>query len=199
MHQLILASQSARRRHILKEQGYEFSVHPLELSEILKKNLTPIEQIRDLALQKAKAAVAELNSLKGQDILVLAADTVVLFEGQILGKPKNFQDAVQMLSQMSGKEHEVITAFCLWDLGRDCFVLEHDISKVCFRPLQKQEIIEYVESGEPMDKAGAYGIQGQGGKLVDRYEGSFQNIVGLPIEKLKEVLDKNGWSIRKKS
>ncbi|MCJ8275369.1 MAG: septum formation protein Maf [Bdellovibrionales bacterium] len=199
MHELILASQSPRRRHILTERGFEFRCFPIEVSEIPDENLNVLDQISDLAHQKASAAVKELKLLESGDILVLSADTVVLFEGKIVGKPKNKEDAVQILTRMSGQEHQVVTGYCLWDLGPDRFILGREISTVRFRVLTKEEIIEYVDSGEPMDKAGSYGIQGQGGNFVEKYEGSFNNIVGLPIEKIEKVLQENGWLIKKQS
>lgn len=197
MYELVLASQSPRRKHILTEWGYEFRTYSIEVSEILKKNLTPIEQIRDLAHQKALAAKSTLKLSESLDILLLTADTVVLFENKILGKPKSHADAAQTLRRMSGKKHKVITAFCLWDLGWDRLILEHDISDVQFLNLDDQTIEEYVQTGEPSDKAGSYGIQGKGRALVESYQGSFENIVGLPIQKIENVLRENGWNVRK--
>ena len=199
MHELILASQSPRRRHILMERGFVFRCIPIEVSEIPDKNLNVMDQISDLARQKGEAAIESLKSLKSQDILVLAADTVVLLDGEILGKPKNWQDACEVLGRMSGREHQVVTGYCLWDLSRDCPILGHEISHVEFRNLTKEEIIEYVNTGEPMDKAGSYGIQGEGKRLVKKYSGSFNNIVGLPIEKIEKVMQENGWIIKKQS
>lgn len=199
MHELILASQSPRRRHILMERGFVFRSIPIEVSEIPDKNLNVMDQISDLARQKAHAAVDSLKPLKSGDILVLSADTVVLLEGEFLGKPTSRADACEVLGRMSGKSHQVVTGYCLWDLGPDRFILGHEVSDVEFRRLTKEEIVEYVNTGEPMDKAGSYGIQGEGKKLVKNFTGSFNNIVGLPIEKIEEVIQKNGWIIKKQS
>lgn len=199
MHELILASQSPRRRHILMDRGYKFRTFPIEVSEIPDKNLNVMEQISDLARQKAKAARDELKLLESKDILILSADTVVLFEGEILGKPKNLENAVDMLGRMSGLKHQVVTGFCLWDLGPDRFILGQEVSNVVFRALTKEEIVEYVNTGEPMDKAGSYGIQGKGRLLVESFQGCFDNIVGLPIDNIEKVIQENGWNLRKES
>lgn len=199
MHELILASQSPRRKQILSERGYEFRTFPIEVSEIPNKNLNLNDQISDMAKQKAQAAAAKLKSLKSQEVLILSADTVVLFDGKILGKPKNQREAILTLGQLSGRKHHVVTGFCLWDLGSERFILSHVVSNVEFRLLGAKEIQDYVATGEPMDKAGSYGIQGKAQKFVKQYSGSYNNIVGLPIEEIEKVMLENGWIIEKKS
>ena len=199
MHELILASQSPRRRHILTERGFEFRTFPIEVSEIPNENLNLIDQISDLGRQKAEAAANELKLLELGEILILGADTVVIFDGQILGKPKNFDDACQTLARLSGKSHQVITGFCLWDLRPGRFILGHSISDVNFHSLTQKDIEDYVATGEPMDKAGSYGIQGEAKKFVKEFKGSYHNIVGLPIDEIEKALDENGWVIKKQS
>lgn len=184
---------------ILEEWGFEFRIVPIEVSEILDKNLNYLAAVSDLAQQKAQAAVDGIKLLESQDILVLSADTLVVLDGKFLGKPQNKSEAHSTLNQLSGKVHEVITGFCLWDVRPHRFILGHDISYVRFRKLSESEIESYVASGDPMDKAGSYGIQGEAGKFVESVSGSFKNIVGLPIEKIEEVIEKNGWKIKRKS
>ncbi len=199
MHELVLASKSPRRKLILEEAGYEFRTFPLEVSEILDKNLNEMEQISDCARQKAVAAAAQLKPLKLKDILILSADTLVLFGGQSLGKPQNDIEAIDTLKLLSGKTHQVVTGFCLYDLKTNRIVLGHSVSEVEFRVLDSQEIIRYVQSGEPMDKAGSYGIQGAAAAFVKMYTGDLQNIIGLPLSDIERVIAENGWIIRKKS
>jgi septum formation protein len=135
------------------------------------------------------------KQLKNQDYLVLAADTMVIVDGDCLGKPKNFAEAVIFLRRLSGRSHEVKTALFLIN----CRTLEQDeeitTSKVYFRNLTEDEISQYVQSGEPMDKAGAYGIQGLGGTFVAKVEGSMDTVVGLPMETFKKILTRNNWDV----
>jgi septum formation protein len=180
MHELVLTSTSPRRRQILNEAGYKFRTFPLEVSEILNENMSLHERISDCARQKVMAAVESGKLLKSKEILLLGADTVVVHEGQILGKPRNEQDATQILTQLSGQIHSVITGFCLFDLTTERLILDHDITSVHFKKLSPEDIREYVESGDPMDKAGAYGIQTAAKKFVESYEGSLNNVIGLP-------------------
>ena len=196
MHKLILASQSPRRKQILEEHGFEFTTFSIEVSEIPNKNLNITDQVCALAQDKAEAAKAAFKPTESFNYIILSADTVVVHNQQLLGKPQNTDHARLILEQLSGSTHEVITGFCLIDLSRDEVEVGYDISTVVFKNLQKQQIMEYIDTGEPMDKAGAYGIQGQGRELVESYQGSFKNIVGLPIEKLESVFLKHGWDFR---
>lgn len=199
MHELILASQSPRRKQLLEERGFKFRTFPIEVSEIPNENLNLNEKISDLARQKAQAAARELKSLKSKEILILAADTVVVFKGQILGKPKNTADAIQTLSQLSGNSHQVITGFCLWDLSSERFVLRQCSSQVEFYDLSLADIKAYVQTGEPMDKAGSYGIQGEARQFVKEFSGSYENIVGLPVEQVEKTISENGWTLARRA
>ncbi len=196
MHELVLTSQSPRRKQILLERGYEFCIFPIEVSEILNENLNLPDRISDCAKQKVEAAAQSFKPLKSKDYLMLGADTVVVFQSKTLGKPKNEQDAVSILNQLSGQVHEVITGFCLFDLRKEHLILGHDCTRVRFRTLSQKEIIEYVDSGDPMDKAGAYGIQGTAKKFVEGFEGSLNNVIGLPIEKIEKVFQENDWQFK---
>jgi septum formation protein len=182
----ILASQSPRRRELLGQIIQEFDVIPAKGEEDTRGETSPERVVVTLAAQKA-AEVAALDAAQGK--AVLGSDTVVAFHGEILGKPKDEQDAVRMLKLLSGNTHEVFTGVCIIYPKGDGAVthLAADCTKVTFERLTDEQIAAYVESGSPMDKAGAYGIQDGG--LVHCIEGSFSNVVGLPIELVKEMIE----------
>ena len=198
MYQFILASESPRRRQLLQTSGFVFEVHPVKVSEIPDKNLNIDEQILDIAGRKSEAAFSSLKGVKKQDFLVLAVDTMVVLSGRTLGKPVNSQEAFDFLKLLSGKTHEVKTALCLVESRGQQRVSQIETSKVSFKILSDDEIWTYIQSGEPMDKAGAYAIQGLGGKFVDHLEGGFDNVVGLSIKCLESMLEKNHWLVERK-
>lgn len=195
MFKLILASQSPRRRKILSDAGYKFIDLPVNVSEIPDKNLNLDEQIIKIALEKAEACLNENNHLKNQDFLIIAADTMVILDGIMLGKPKDFAEAQSFLAKLSGRSHQVKTSLILLN----CRTLEQEkgiaTTQVYFRQLNDSEIVEYVQSGEPMDKAGAYGIQGLGGTFVNHIEGSMDTVVGFPLFLFQEMLKKHNWKV----
>lgn len=199
MFQLILASQSPRRRQLLIEAGYNPRVDTVKVSEIIEEKLNLRDAVKRVARTKAEAYIKANKHMKSQRILLVAADTIVSFEGMILGKPQNNIEAVKTLTRLSGKSHSVITAFCVYDFSSGKWVDEAVETKVWFKDLSPAEIESYVTSGEPMDKAGSYGIQGEGGKFVEKYEGSWSNVVGLPMEKFEEVIKRSGWDVCKRS
>lgn len=199
MRELILTSKSPRRKTILEERGFEFHIFPIEVSEILNKNLNLPDQISECAHQKVKAALNSPKLPKSGDKLLLGADTVVVYDKKILGKPKNVPEAINILNQLSGQVHEVITGFCLFDLRSKRLILDHDSTKVKFKILEEKAIEDYVASGDPMDKAGAYGIQGEARKFVESFEGSLFNVIGLPIEKIEKIFKQENWFVKKKS
>jgi septum formation protein len=167
--ELVLASQSPRRSELLRSAGISFRVQAANIDETPLPGEAPVAYVRRLAREKAEAVPGEL---------VLGADTVVVAGGQILGKPVNANDAIRMLLLLSGRRHEVITGFCL--KGPET-ITGHDTTAVFFAPLTVDEIRAYVATGEPMDKAGAYAIQGLASRFVERIEGSYSNVVGLPV------------------
>lgn len=183
----ILASASPRRKELLKEIVPAFEILPSHGEEIVDENLSPKELVKALAKQKA-SEVALLPQAEGK--IVLGADTVVALQGKILGKPADKEEAFSMLSALSGKMHEVYTGVCILcptnEGGRVAFT-EADCTKVYFFELEKEKIFDYIATGSPMDKAGAYGIQDGG--LVERIEGSFSNVVGLPTELCKKMVE----------
>lgn len=200
MLRLVLASQSPRRRDLLREVGYDFVVDHVKVSEIIDENLNPEQVVLDLARKKATALLSSDKYRKQQGFLVLGADTLVVLDGQALGKPKNIEEAKAFLGRLSGQTHSVMTGFYLGISNQGPAAEAVEISKVTFRKLSPAEISDYVATGEPMDKAGAYAIQGLGGKFVSRLEGSKSNVVGLPLEALESLLKQNGWNVgRKKS
>lgn len=181
---LILASTSPRRQSLLAELGVPFSISAPGLEqEILDPALPLAEALERLALEKA-CSVARENP----QALVLGADTIVCREGVRLGKPRDAQDAFQMLRSLSGAEHEVITAVALVCAESGKSITRHAQSFVRFRSLSEQEIRDYIAGGEPLDKAGAYGIQGEGGKFVQALQGPYDNVVGLPLDLVREML-----------
>lgn len=195
MYRLILASQSPRRLHLLGEAGFKVTAVPVKVSETIDKNLNLPDALKDLALRKAKAFVQSHNQLKGQKILVLGADTVVALGDQVLGKPTSPAVAEQTLRLLSGQSHRVLTAFGLVALNSGAEISECAETIVEFRALSDAEIQEYVKTGEPMDKAGSYGIQGGGGAFVSKITGSWSNVVGLPMELFKSCLQKHHLGI----
>jgi septum formation protein len=170
---LILASQSPRRAEILRQAGIPFAVRAAPVDETPQAREQPADYVRRLAEAKARAVPA------AADEIVLGADTTVVIDGEMLGKPADAADARGMLAKLSGRHHEVLTGICL--LQSEHCVVDHAVTAVWFAPLSGREIAEYVESGEPMDKAGAYAIQGAASKFIPRVAGCYFNIVGLPV------------------
>lgn len=199
MLEIALASQSPRRRELLSTAGFEFRVFPVKVSEIIDENLTPAGAASRIATAKVQACIEQNNELKSPGFLVLGADTMVVLGERILGKPRNFSEAQQFLRTLSGKTHCVITGFSLWESGSTKVWTGAELTEVKFRILSESEISSYVASGEPMDKAGAYAIQGDGGKFVSSFTGSRSNVIGLPLERLEKVLKENFWNVRRRT
>ncbi len=198
MHEFILASQSPRRRELLAQAGYEFRIMPVEISENLNKNLSLDRAIQALAEDKAAAWENVYNHLKSQRILVLTADTMVVFRDVALGKPENSEQVGAFLRLLSGQVHQVKTALCLTDLEEGRRVSAVATSEVRFRGLSETEIGDYIASGEGLDKAGGYAIQGQAAKFVASLDGEWANVVGLPITLLERMLRENGWTVHRR-
>lgn len=184
---IILASNSPRRRELLAQIGLAFTVAPADVDESVLPGESPVSCVERLAQDKARAAAKRAG--KG---IVIAADTIVAAGGAILGKPADAEDARRMLTELSGREHEVVTGLAVMDAASEQCVTRTSITKVWFRDLSDREIASYVATGEPLDKAGAYGIQGRGALLVERIEGCYSNVVGLPLSLLGEMLREFG-------
>ena len=183
----ILASASPRRRELLTQVGLEFEVMVSDADENIEESLSPDELVKRLSLIKA-AAVKEELSAKGADgdSAVIGADTVVFHNGEILGKPKDEEDAFRMLKSLSGDTHSVYTGVTIL-LGDETITFANE-TKVVFDTISDEEIKRYIASKEPMDKAGAYGIQGLGGAFVTSIEGEYANVVGFPIGEFCHIL-----------
>lgn len=180
---MILASQSPRRRELLERMGIKnFTVAAPNVDESVEGGLSPAEIVERLSRRKAAAAAERA----GPDDLIIAADTVVALDGAVLGKPRDEADAFAMLSALSGREHHVYTGVTVRQ--GDKTVTRHEETAVAFREISPEEIRGYVATGEPMDKAGAYGIQGIGALLVKGIRGDYCNVMGLPVFRLGRIL-----------
>ena len=184
---IILASNSPRRRELLGQMGIErFHIISPDVDETVAAGLSPARIVEELSLRKAGAAAKRA----GPEDLIIAADTVVALDGAVLGKPRSGDEAFAMLSALSGREHHVYTGVTVLRGGRA--VTEHEETAVTFRPLEPGEIRGYIATGEPMDKAGAYGIQGLGALLVSGIGGDYCTVVGLPVFRLRRILARCG-------
>lgn len=192
MKKLILASQSPRRAELLKNAGFLFSILPTYVSEIPDENLSLDQQILKIAEDKAKAAIATMTD-QGLDAVVLSADTMVCIGNKPIGKPNDAADAKNTLRLLSGNFHVVKTAIVLIDLRSQHQVSHIETTQVKFKTLTDAEIMDYIATGEPMDKAGSYAIQGIGKKFVESITGDYENVVGLPIKKVQKILEENKW------
>lgn len=177
---LVLASRSPRRQELLRAQGLQFTVQPAQLDEVVLEGESPADHVRRLSLEKAAAVAAD-----HAEAMVLGSDTVVVVDGEILGKPADEAQARAMLARLSGRTHRVFSGVAL--VGPTGRWADHEETDVRFRPLDEAEIAGYVASGEPMDKAGAYGIQALGALLVDGIEGCYFNVMGLPLQALRRI------------
>lgn len=188
---IILASGSPRRSELMKQVGFDFKISTCNTDESYDEGMTPSEIVMELSLRKADAVFDK--EMPEKDTVVVAADTIVAIDNEILGKPKDRNDAIRMLSELSGKKHQVYTGVTLYYYVAGRVFIENfaDCADVYFRELSQDTIISYVDSWEPMDKAGAYGIQGLGAILVDKIDGDYYTIVGLPIAKVYHSIKNN--------
>jgi len=180
---LILASASPRRRQLLQEAGVSFTVIPSNIKEVL----LPGESPDDYALRVAREKAQEIAH-RSAESWILGADTIVEIDGQVLGKPQDMADGFRMLQLLSGRTHEVKTAFVILDSTGQIKAQQVVTSRVTFKPLSDTQIREYLLTGEPFDKAGAYAVQGLGSVLIETVEGSYTNVVGLPVEEVLAAL-----------
>ncbi len=205
---LILASSSPRRRELLKQIGAEFEIFPAQGEEVIT-SVKPEQTVLELSRQKAQeVADCLLSSGERQEekifqtgeiekTLILGADTVVAFGGKILGKPKDREDAIQMLQMLSGSTHSVFTGVTIvaaGEGGQKAYSF-YEETKVTMYPMPMPEILSYIQTGEPMDKAGAYGIQGKGAVYIERIQGDYNNVVGLPVARIFQEMQKTGIDI----
>ena len=185
MARIVLASASPRRRDLLRQIGLsDFTIRVSDAAEDYPPDLSPAEIVEHISREKAEAVPC------APDELVIAADTMVFLDGQKLGKPADEADALRMLTALQGRRHTVRTGVTVRQGDR--FLTESEATEVEFRPLSEAELRAYIATGEPMDKAGAYGAQGRGALLVERLDGDFFNVMGLPVLRLSRMLEKFG-------
>jgi septum formation protein len=189
---LILASASPRRAEILRNAGIQFEIRKTDVDESRIVGELPGDYVRRLALAKALSAAAEYRDPIDKT-LILGADTVVVVDADILGKPASQDDARSMLRRISGRIHEVHTGLAVLRKPGTMQRVVEEITRVHFASLTEREIEDYIATGEPFDKAGAYGIQGIGGRYVTRIEGCYFNVMGLPLARLWSLLRELGW------
>ena len=183
MRNLILASQSPRRKELLEKCGYPFSIIVADIDEAIDFSLSLEDAIQTLAYKKAEKVFTD-----HKEDVVIGSDTIVTINSQILGKPKDKNDAFNMLKSLSGKTHQVITGLAV--ITKDKVYKTVSVNDVTFYDLSDEEIYKYIETNEPMDKAGGYGIQGYGALLVQKICGDFYSVVGLPIAETARALEK---------
>jgi nucleoside triphosphate pyrophosphatase len=189
--EFVLASASPRRLELLSSLGLDVIVRPSSYDEPDDPEATPLE----LARHHARAKAHDVRRTTGSGAMIVAADTVVDLDGTALNKPVDAMDAVRMLSLLSGREHQVHTAFALALPDAPDLIEEHSTTQVRFFPLTAEEIGDYVASGEPMDKAGAYGIQGRAAALVESISGDFYTVMGFPLGRFIRTLQRLGFSL----
>ena len=182
---IVLASASPRRKEILENYNVKFNIIKSGINEVILGHESPVQAVVRLALEKGMDVAS-----KNQGDLVIAADTIVVLDDTILGKPKDESDAYKTLNSLSGREHQVVTGISLINLAENKKVVDYVVSEVKFKHLSDKVISDYLKTGEFQDKAGAYGVQGYGALLVDEIKGDYFNIVGLPISKLSDLLIK---------
>jgi septum formation protein len=190
---IILASSSPRRSEILRAAGIPFEVFAPEINESELSGETAQEMVARLAEAKARAVSRQMNSAN-PDCIILAADTTVELDGMILGKPRDTDHAREMLAKLSGRTHHVLTGIFLLRLPGEAVRMAVEDSAVTFAALDAEEIDRYVATAEPLGKAGAYAIQGIGGRFIPRIDGCYFNVVGLPLARVHALLGELGWT-----
>ncbi|HOV78869.1 MAG TPA: Maf family protein [Bacillota bacterium] len=190
MKKIVLASSSPRRRELLKQIGLEFRTLVCPVDETPPGDAGPAELVQILAERKAAAVAGILD-----DGLVIGADTVVVWNGLVMGKPSDGEDAARMLRLLQGTSHEVYTGVAVIDADGGRSLVGCEKTQVCFRPLEEEEICRYVATGEPMDKAGAYAAQGLATVFISGIKGCYTNVVGLPLPKLAQMLKQFGCRV----
>jgi septum formation protein len=186
----VLASRSPRRADLLRAAGYAFRVRLPTVDEVARRGETPAEHSKRIAREKALDVASRARA--ADSCVILAADTVVTLGGRILGKPSDGDEARRMLEALSGRTHRVATGVAVRIGGRDRLVSDHSITMVTFRKLSARDIAWYIATGDPLDKAGAYGIQGPAGLFVTSIRGSYSNVVGLPMDLVYRLIGPPG-------
>ncbi len=188
----ILASSSPRREALFAELKVPFQITAPTVEEVIRTDLTLIKALEFLAYQKAKSVADNLPTMTHHKIII-SADTIVTLNQEILGKPQSQQHAIDMLSALGGNDCDVITAYCILDQLTGEFRCNSVITQLKFKQISADEIKAYVATGDPMDKAGAFGIQGHAQKFIEKIDGDYDNVVGLPISDIKKTLESLGF------
>lgn len=184
---IILASKSERRKMLLTQIGLEFEIRESAYEEDMSALSNPHELAKFLALGKAQDIAKYYD-----DAIIIGADTFVFYEGNFIGKPKNKEDAKKILTNFSGNTHDIVTGLAIIDTKTKTVVTDYGEAKVTFRTLTTEEIDDYIATGEPMDKAGAYGLMNRAAVLIEKVDGDFYSVIGLPLNKLHVALKKMG-------
>ncbi|GGD54580.1 Maf family protein [Paenibacillus nasutitermitis] len=197
VRQLVLASSSPRRRDLVESLDLSLPVLILstDADEQTPADWSPSHIVEQLSLRKARAAVSMLSGQDADRSLIVGADTIVVVDGNVLGKPANEREAHAMLSLLQGKEHQVYTGVACLETATGRELIAHRMTRVTMKPLDPERIKRYIATGEPMDKAGSYAIQGLGAALVDRLDGCYFNVVGLPVSLLSDMLSSFGVEV----
>lgn len=185
---VILASASPRRRQLLQQIGIDFIIDPSSIKETVPKGMLPQQIIQYLALQKARDIAA-----KYREGLIIGADTIVTIDNDIMGKPRDDSEAFSMLTRLQGRVHQVYTGLVMLNAENKSYMSDYECTRVFFHSLTEEEILRYIKSGEPRGKAGAYAIQGKGALFIEKIEGCYSNVVGLPLHILYIMLKKAGY------
>lgn len=192
---LILASSSPRRQELIRSLGLPVRISPSDVDETIHGELPPADIVETLANRKASAVFDELVRRGERTGIVIGSDTIVVLDGQVLGKPANERDAARMLSALQGRDHEVYSGVTLIEAESGNKAVSHRVTRVWMKPMDDDTIRRYIATGEPMDKAGSYAIQGIGATIVDRIEGDYFNVVGLPLALVSDMLKQFGVRI----
>ncbi|MCZ8519092.1 MULTISPECIES: Maf family protein [Paenibacillus] len=191
---LILASSSPRRQELIGSLGLPYAIRVSDVDETTEPGLTPAQIVEELSARKA-GAVCERCKAEEASGIVIGSDTIVVLDGQVLGKPQDEEDAFRMLSALQGRRHQVYTGVACFDLDSGERHVSHRVTEVFMKVLKESQIRRYIATGEPMDKAGSYGIQGLGATMIDRIEGDYFNVVGLPLSLLSSLLERLGVAV----
>lgn len=191
---LVLASSSPRRKQLIGLLGLPYDIVVKPVDERVAPGIGPEEAVRELALRKARAAFKDISE-SNKDSTVIGADTVVVLDGHILGKPQDEHDAFHMLCALQGKTHQVYSGVACIDAVTGKTAVDHCATAVTLKPLSERQIKRYIQTGEPKDKAGAYGIQGRGAVIVEKIDGDYFNVVGLPLSRLNDMLRAFGFDV----
>lgn len=191
---IVLASTSPRRQELMSSLRLPFEIMPSDADEETPGGWAPERIVETLALRKAEAVHSKLPDDR-RGVVIVGSDTIVVLGDAILGKPEHEEDAFRMLSMLQGNTHQVYTGVACMDAGTGESLVKHRVTTVHMKPLNAEQIWSYIRSGEPADKAGAYGIQGLGGSIVDHIEGDFFNVVGLPLSLLVDMLSEMGIQV----